>query len=161
MAVSFNANQFEHAFSPRKLQNWTIPRRHKENPATLDGHTQFIADDRGHLLPGLRGKSTAWGSFSGTWDMPCCIPPSHINYTARSEDAIIKLKKRTEENTLICKRNGHSGVKRNPRTPMRTESQQPQASSVLPDANKPDLNPQSNLELKTPSAQPPNLNSAN
>ncbi|KAM4606851.1 protein Flattop, partial [Discoglossus pictus] len=76
---------FQSAFNPSKLQNWTISKIYKEVPSTHDGYTQFIANDRGHLLPGApRSKVSPWGTFMGTWDMPAKIPPSKLNLTSRS-----------------------------------------------------------------------------
>ncbi|XP_026097953.1 protein Flattop [Carassius auratus] len=85
MSTSYSANQYESAFKSQKLQNWTIPKHFKERPSAAEGHTTFIATDRGHLLPGVRTKSgSAWPAFQGTWDLPRYIPPTSINPTARS-----------------------------------------------------------------------------
>ena len=41
-----------------------------QRPSALEGYTQPIANDRGHLLPGVpRSKVSPWGEFMGTWDM--------------------------------------------------------------------------------------------
>uniref|UniRef100_A0A9J7WZW6 Protein Flattop n=1 Tax=Cyprinus carpio carpio TaxID=630221 RepID=A0A9J7WZW6_CYPCA len=78
-------SQYQSAFKSQKLQNWTIPKHFKERPSAAEGHTTFIATDRGRLLPGVRTKSeSAWPAFQGTWDLPRYIPPASINPTARS-----------------------------------------------------------------------------
>ncbi|XP_070551320.1 protein Flattop homolog [Ptychodera flava] len=89
MATHFSANQYEDAFGSKKLQNWTVPHTYKERPSSLEGYTQIIANDRGHLLPGApRSKESPWGSFVGTWDMPKKIPGNVTTYMARSDKAI-------------------------------------------------------------------------
>ncbi|KAL2104297.1 hypothetical protein ACEWY4_001165 [Coilia grayii] len=94
MSSSFSANQYEGAFKSQKLQNWTVPKHFKERPCAVNGHTTFIATDRGHLLPGLKAKgASAWTSFVGTWDLPNWIPPNHINPTARSQEGQERLRK--------------------------------------------------------------------
>jgi len=70
MATHFSANQYEQAFAAQRLQNWQLPQKFKERPSALDGFTQTIANDRGHLLAGVpRSKASPWGEFVGTWDM--------------------------------------------------------------------------------------------
>ncbi|KAL9965069.1 hypothetical protein ACROYT_G028801 [Oculina patagonica] len=70
MSTHFSANQYEQAFAAQRLQNWEIPQRFKERPSTLEGFTQPISNDRGHILPGIpRSSKSAWGEFVGTWDM--------------------------------------------------------------------------------------------
>lgn len=88
MVSHFSANQYEDAFTSTKLRNWTVPRKYKKRPSTLEGYTQIIASDRGHLLRGApRSNENPWGTFMGTWDMPCKIPPARPSYTARSNHA--------------------------------------------------------------------------
>ncbi|XP_005999396.1 protein Flattop [Latimeria chalumnae] len=92
MAFNFSANQYENAFRSNKLLNWTVPKPYKEDPSTLEGCTPIIANDRGHLLPGIpRSKTNPWGTFMGTWEMPKKIPPPKLDYTARSADAAARL----------------------------------------------------------------------
>uniref|UniRef100_A0A4W5LK59 Protein Flattop n=1 Tax=Hucho hucho TaxID=62062 RepID=A0A4W5LK59_9TELE len=56
-------------------------------PSAAEGHTIFIASDRGHLLPGVKAKrGSAWPDFKGTWELPARLPPASINPTARSEE---------------------------------------------------------------------------
>ncbi|KAM4690368.1 protein Flattop isoform 2-T2 [Rhinophrynus dorsalis] len=92
MATYYSANQYESAFKSNNLQNWNVPKSYKECPSTHDGYTQFIASNRGHLLPGVpRSKANPWGTFIGTWDMPTKIPPSKLNLTSRSAEASMHL----------------------------------------------------------------------
>ncbi|XP_071957790.1 protein Flattop homolog [Antedon mediterranea] len=75
MSSHFNANQYDDAFHSKRLQNWQIPKTFKEHPSQYDGFTQIIANDRGHILPGVsRSQVSPWGEFLGTWDMPRKIP---------------------------------------------------------------------------------------
>ncbi|GLV35809.1 uncharacterized protein CBL_01039 [Carabus blaptoides fortunei] len=72
MALHFSANQFNRAFDARKLGNWEVPHRYPERPHVRTGHTRIIANDRGHLLPGVAKFPSrgAWGQFIPTWRMP-------------------------------------------------------------------------------------------
>ncbi|XP_041954037.1 protein Flattop [Alosa sapidissima] len=93
MSSSFSANQYDGAYKAQKLQNWTVPKHFKERPSAADGHTTFITNDHGHLLPGMKAKNgSAWTSFVGTWDLPNRIPPTYINPTARSHEGQERLK---------------------------------------------------------------------
>lgn len=86
------------------------------------GHTAFIADDRGHLLPGvvkvrrsfiksglsvicdfpllitvhlvrvLLQRGSAWPDFKGTWDLRSGVPAHRVNPTARSEEGLNRLR---------------------------------------------------------------------
>ncbi|XP_062314186.1 protein Flattop isoform X2 [Osmerus eperlanus] len=91
MSSSYSANQYENAYKAHRLQNWTVPKQFKERPSTAEAHTTFIADDRGHLLPGVK-SGTAWSDFKGTWELPVRIhPPRPINPTARSLEGLARL----------------------------------------------------------------------
>ncbi|XP_039248295.2 protein Flattop-like [Styela clava] len=108
MVSHFSANQYEDAFNPKKLRNWTIPRKHKEHPSTLEGFTQIIANDRGHLYnEAPKSKESPWGTFMGTWDMPCKIPPARPSYTARSRDAAKNLHNLKQTSPLNNAVNGY------------------------------------------------------
>ncbi|XP_069584940.1 protein Flattop isoform X1 [Ranitomeya imitator] len=92
MAAAYSANQYDGAFSSTRLQNWSVPRPRQEAAAFQDGFTQFISNDRGHLLSGVpRAKLSPWGTFIGTWDMPTKIPPAKVSLTSRSADASRRL----------------------------------------------------------------------
>ncbi|XP_072284587.1 protein Flattop [Pyxicephalus adspersus] len=108
MATHYSANQYQNAFDSSRLQNWTIPKAYKERPSTHDGFTQFIANDRGHLLPGVpRAKASPWGTFLGTWDMPLKIPPAKLSLTSRSAGASKRLMEWIEKSEpLISACNG-------------------------------------------------------
>ncbi|XP_031694268.1 protein Flattop-like [Anarrhichthys ocellatus] len=88
----YSANQYESAFKPQRLQNWCEPKQFKERPAAQEGHITFIADNRGHLLPGVKKRGKAWPDFKGTWDLPARIPTHHINPTGRSVEGLNRLK---------------------------------------------------------------------
>ncbi|XP_053134300.1 protein Flattop isoform X1 [Hemicordylus capensis] len=92
MATHYSSGQYEDAYVAQKLQNWSLPRACKELPSTREGYTQFIANDRGHLLPSIpRSKASPWGTYVGTWDMPLKIPPAQVNLTCRSVAAAAHL----------------------------------------------------------------------
>jgi len=93
MSINFHANQYEQAFTPTRIQNAEVPKCLKgKYPAPQTGFTRIKANDRGHLLPGVpKERSSPWGSYVGTWDMPTKIPGARIlNPTARAEDAVLK-----------------------------------------------------------------------
>ncbi|XP_038129388.1 protein Flattop [Cyprinodon tularosa] len=91
MSSSFSANQYESAFRSQRLQNWCVTKPFKERPRTRVGPSSFVADSRGHLLPGVK-KGGAWPDFKGTWDLPARIPPPNINTTARSAAGLDRLR---------------------------------------------------------------------
>ncbi|KAL8184443.1 UNVERIFIED_CONTAM: hypothetical protein K2H54_017070 [Gekko kuhli] len=92
MATHYSSGQYEDAYVPRNLQNWSLPRVCKQRPSARDGYTQFVADDKGHLLPFVpRSKASPWGTYIGTWDMPLKIPPARVSLTSRSVDAAAQL----------------------------------------------------------------------
>ncbi|XP_062820990.1 protein Flattop isoform X1 [Anolis carolinensis] len=92
MATHYSSGQYEDAYAPQNLRNWGLPRVTKAHPSAREGYTQFIADDKGHLLPLIpRSKASPWGTYLGTWDMPLKIPPAKVNLTCRSVDAAARL----------------------------------------------------------------------
>ncbi|XP_077402901.1 protein Flattop isoform X2 [Vanacampus margaritifer] len=90
MSSSFTANQYDDAFRPQRLQNWCQAKQTNKAPTTLTGRTTCIVDNRGHLLPGMRGS--AWPDFKGTWDLPARIPAHRINPTSRSVEGLERLR---------------------------------------------------------------------
>ncbi|XP_061591540.1 protein Flattop [Cololabis saira] len=91
MSSNYSANQYDGAFNPQKLQNWGGLNTSKR-PTARVGHTSFIADDRGHLLPGKVKRGSSWSDFVGTWDLPARTPSQHINATSRSQEGLKRLK---------------------------------------------------------------------
>lgn len=74
MASNFSANQFESAFCAKNLCNWEVPKWYPKHPRRRTQVTEFIANDRGHLLPNIeRPKTSPWGQFKGTWQLPGII----------------------------------------------------------------------------------------
>ncbi|XP_039459914.1 protein Flattop [Oreochromis aureus] len=92
MSSSYSANQYDSAFKPHRLQNWCETKHFRERPSAQVGHTTFIADNRGHLLPGVGKRGLAWPDFKGTWDLPARIPGQRINPTARSVEGLNRVK---------------------------------------------------------------------
>ncbi|XP_029689023.1 protein Flattop [Takifugu rubripes] len=92
MSSNYSANQFEGAFKPRRMRVWSSSNYVSKRPAARSGHTTFISDDRGHLLPGAEKKNSAWPDFKGTWALPSRIPACHINPTSRSVDGLQQLR---------------------------------------------------------------------
>nr|XP_046252958.1 protein Flattop [Scatophagus argus] len=92
MSSNYSANQYDSAFRSQRLQNWCETKHFKERPTAQRGHTTFIANDRGHLLPGVVKKGSAWPDFKGTWDLPTRIPAHCINPTSRSVEGLNRLR---------------------------------------------------------------------
>ncbi|XP_025031595.1 protein Flattop [Python bivittatus] len=92
MATHFSSGQYEDAYNSRNLQSWSFPKVTKAHPSAREGFTQFVANDRGHLLPSIpRSKASPWGTYMSTWDMPLKIPPAKVTLTSRSVDAAAQL----------------------------------------------------------------------
>ncbi|XP_040859275.1 protein Flattop [Ochotona curzoniae] len=104
MATNYSANQYEKAFSPKYLQNWSPAKPTKERISSHEGYTQFIANDRGHLLPSVpRSKASPWGSFLGTWQMPLKVPPARVTLTSRTTAAADSLTTWIQKNPDLLK----------------------------------------------------------
>ncbi|XP_032948908.1 protein Flattop isoform X2 [Rhinolophus ferrumequinum] len=104
MATNYSANQYEKAFSPRFLQNWSPAKPTKQGISSHEGYTQIIANDRGHLLPSVpRSKANPWGSFMGTWQMPLKVPPARATLTARTAAGAASLTRWIEKNPELLK----------------------------------------------------------
>lgn len=105
MSLRFSANQYDKAFEPLLLQNWEVPKLHRLRPRAFEGFTQIVANDRGHLLQGVkRSRESPWGTFVGTWDMPLKIPSNHMtNDTARTVEAMERLERCKTDGEIILK----------------------------------------------------------
>ncbi|KAM9241814.1 protein Flattop [Dugong dugon] len=104
MATNYSANQYEKAFSPKYLQNWSPGKPTKESTSSHEGYTQIIANDHGHLLPSVpRSKANPWGSFIGTWQMPLKIPPARVTLTSRTIAGAASLTKWIQKNPDLLK----------------------------------------------------------
>ncbi|XP_029881580.1 protein Flattop isoform X2 [Aquila chrysaetos chrysaetos] len=75
MAARYGAGQYEDAFSPHRLQNWSVPRTGRQ--------------------------ASPWGTFVGTWDMPPRIPPARLDLTSRSATAAAQLMDRIRQPTSL------------------------------------------------------------
>uniref|UniRef100_A0AAX7SXS7 Protein Flattop n=1 Tax=Astatotilapia calliptera TaxID=8154 RepID=A0AAX7SXS7_ASTCA len=69
MSSSYSANQYDSAFKPHRLQNWCETKHFKERPSAQVGRTTFIADDRGHLLPGVGKVRSHLSSFPSSLEV--------------------------------------------------------------------------------------------
>ncbi|XP_026854028.2 protein Flattop isoform X1 [Electrophorus electricus] len=105
MSSSYSANQYESAFKSHRLLNWTVPKQFKERPSAAEGHTTFIASDRGHLFPKVK-RGSSWPSFQGTWDLPSRIHPVKINPTARSLEGQERLRIWGQSQHLVRSKTG-------------------------------------------------------
>jgi len=93
MSINFHANQYEQAFTPHRIQNAERPKSLTgKYPAANTGFTRIQATDRGHLLPTVpKQRSSPWGNYVGTWDLPTKIPGNRVlNPTARADDALLR-----------------------------------------------------------------------
>ncbi|XP_060086230.1 protein Flattop homolog [Ylistrum balloti] len=105
MALHFSADQYNKAFDPKLLQNWEVPAQHRARPNAYTGFTQIKANDRGHLLPGVkRSRESPWGTYVGTWDLPLKIPGNNMtNKTARTFEAVQRLDRCKTDGEIILK----------------------------------------------------------
>ena len=80
MASNFSANQYEKTFKSSSLCNWEVPHWYPQHPRKREVTTKFIANDRGHLLASVeRPKSSPWGRFRNTWELPKSITRQQAN----------------------------------------------------------------------------------
>ncbi|KAK1801739.1 hypothetical protein P4O66_022388, partial [Electrophorus voltai] len=114
------SSQYESAFKSHRLLNWTVPKQFKERPSAAEGHTTFIASDRGHLFPKVKvliefvlfhhlhlwQRGSSWPSFQGTWDLPSRIHPVKINPTARSLEGQERLRIWGQSQHLVRSKTG-------------------------------------------------------
>uniref|UniRef100_A0A1A8L401 Protein Flattop n=2 Tax=Nothobranchius pienaari TaxID=704102 RepID=A0A1A8L401_9TELE len=89
MSCTFSANQYESAFRAQRMQN-RCETKCSKRPGARVGHTSFIADSKGHLLPGVK-RGRVLPDYKGTWDLPARIPVHPINPTARSMEGLRRL----------------------------------------------------------------------
>ncbi|KAJ9590608.1 hypothetical protein L9F63_016378, partial [Diploptera punctata] len=81
---------FEAEFKAKKLNNWEVPKWYPDRPKQpRKVPTRIIANDRGHLLPGIQRVpgDSPWGNYVGTWDLPKKISrklANEINKSRRS-----------------------------------------------------------------------------
>lgn len=103
MSLHFSANQYDRNFKPTLLQNWEVPREYRERPRAFIGFTQIVANDRGHLMPGVkRSRESPWGTFVGTYDLPLKIPGNNMtNTTARTENATLRLQRFKTDGDIV------------------------------------------------------------
>ncbi|XP_076022435.1 protein Flattop [Genypterus blacodes] len=94
MSSSYSANQYDDAFKPHRMRNWCVAKQRNKRPTAREGHTTIIADNRGHLLPGVSKSKSGWPDFKSTWDLPAHlpVPTCSINRTARSEHGLNRMK---------------------------------------------------------------------
>uniref|UniRef100_A0A4W3GC38 Protein Flattop n=1 Tax=Callorhinchus milii TaxID=7868 RepID=A0A4W3GC38_CALMI len=104
MSHSYHANQYESGYNSTRVKNWEITKDQEFTsriPEAHEGSTQFLADNRGYLLPKApRSEKTPWGSFMGTWELPARLPPADINPTARRPEAAQKLRDLIENSSI-------------------------------------------------------------
>ena len=69
-----------------------------QRPSTLEGFTQPISNDRGHILPGIpRSSKSPWGEFVGTWDMKKAPLRTKTMKTTAMSTSVQKAAEVTEE----------------------------------------------------------------
>ncbi|XP_006895616.1 PREDICTED: UPF0740 protein C1orf192 homolog [Elephantulus edwardii] len=165
MATNYSANQYEKAFSPRSLRNWSPAKPTKESISSQEGYTQIIANDRGHLLPSVpRSKASPWGSFMGTWQMPLKIPPARVTLTSRTVAGADSLTKWIQKNPdLLTASNGlrpeilgkphdpHSGSSTQKTTNAKAVHQAPSAT-IIPNTAATDSSSPTQVQSPHPSA---------
>ncbi|KAI5940769.1 Protein Flattop [Manis javanica] len=157
MATNYSANQYEKAFSPKYLQNWSPAKPTKEGISSHEGYTQIIANDRGHLLPSVpRSKANPWGSFMGTWQMPLKIPPARVTLTSRTAAGAASLTKWIQKNPNLLKAsNGlHPEILGKPHDPVSQKKLAKSTTKAVQQASSPTLIPRPPAANLTSSDQP-------
>ncbi|KAJ7321747.1 hypothetical protein OS493_034134 [Desmophyllum pertusum] len=139
MSTHFSANQYDQAFDAQRLQNWEIPQRYKERPSALEGFTQPIANNRGHILPGIpRSSKSPWGEFLGTWDMT--KPPLRTK-TMKTTAMSTSMQKAPEAHVEMVRTTSpkHDGIAEKARTPspLQEAMRTPSPKVVTPERGSP------------------------
>jgi hypothetical protein len=161
MASSFSANQYNNAFVPKKIQNWEVPKEHREDPRKPKGTSKIIADDNGYLLPEYKRSDTAtWSNFVGTWDMPKKLPGTKIDIrTARDPIAYEKLQRDFKEAREVLSGRRKAQSNTDTMVPVPTTlpaGDEPQARPQSRPQSRPESRPQSNRDCRaTPQRQSP------
>ncbi|XP_046666382.1 uncharacterized protein LOC124358133 [Homalodisca vitripennis] len=102
MSRNFSANQLEREFRPTRLGNWEVPKWLPQRPRARKTTTKIIANDRGHLLPGVqRPPQNPWGSFRGTWQLPNKISRKYASELTRPTGALTSWEKRSAHVPII------------------------------------------------------------
>ncbi|XP_061039779.1 protein Flattop [Eubalaena glacialis] len=146
-----HCSQYEKAFSPKYLQNWSLAKPTKERISSHEGYTQIIANDRGHLLPSVpRSKASPWGSFMGTWQMPLKVPPARVTLTSRTAAGAASLTKWIQKNPDLLKAsNGlHPEILGKPHDPDSQKKLEKSITKTVQQAPSPTIilsSPESNL----------------
>lgn len=72
MSTHYTAAQYDQEFNPKRLQMYEIPKPCLSKvPPKRDSEICFIANEKGHLNPGVRRSETnPFGDYVGTWDLP-------------------------------------------------------------------------------------------
>ncbi|XP_027842589.2 uncharacterized protein LOC114123723 [Aphis gossypii] len=72
MSMNYTCNQFDKAYQPTRLGNWEVPKWHLNRPKGRSTVTKVIANDKGHLLPGVQKTDQKhWaGLYLGTYQLP-------------------------------------------------------------------------------------------
>lgn len=72
LCIPLNCFQFDKAYQPTRLGNWEVPKWHLNRPKGRSTVTKVIANDRGHLLPGVQKTDQKhWaGLYLGTYQLP-------------------------------------------------------------------------------------------
>ncbi|XP_031292655.2 protein Flattop [Camelus dromedarius] len=164
MTRSCPCSQYEKAFSPKYLQNWSLAKPTKERISSHEGYTQIIANDHGHLLPSVpRSKANPWGSFMGTWQMPLKVPPARVTLTSRTAAGAASLTKWIQKNPDLLKAsNGlcpeilgkphDSDSQKKLRKSITKTVQQATSPTIIPNSPASSLNTLDQLQSSHPSA---------
>ncbi|OAF68024.1 hypothetical protein A3Q56_04242 [Intoshia linei] len=70
MSKIFDANQYENAFTAKRLQNWIANSNKSKNPSKPK-LTSIISNNSGYIIKKKdRSSKSPWGKFKTTWDKP-------------------------------------------------------------------------------------------
>lgn len=157
MASNFSANQYEKEFKSRSLCNWEVPHWYPKHPRRRTETTGFIANDRGHLLPSVeRPKSSPWGRFQTTWQLPpvitremaneinappigssrWTIPDPNRKVLKKPQDLLVEVKKEKEEEKSEVEKPAEREVADETPAAAASEKQQEAATKVFNEKEK-------------------------
>ncbi|CAH0549451.1 unnamed protein product [Brassicogethes aeneus] len=70
MSRHYSGNQYNVAYDPKKLGNWEVAKFYCDKPFTRTGYSNFIANEKGYIIPGYPRAPKSVPTPCVSWDLP-------------------------------------------------------------------------------------------